>query len=171
MQFFDIVSLKEEADIRKLALRLGYKKILSAGTEIHIISSPGDAKDGKNIIRSNNAEAIAKAIRNNSVIGVIAGEVRLDKKLLEEIRSEEKLLLIPLSDIVCSRHETLQGNIKRARGALREALMSHVKVAVISLAPSRECMLSCMQMLELAKLIGATESGAKEMLCSLGEYI
>ena len=171
MQFFDIVSLKDDADIGKLALRLGYRKILNAGTEIHIIGSPGDAKDGKNIIRSNNSEAVAKAIRNNSVIGVIAGDLRLDKKLLEEIRSEEKLVLIPLSDIICSRHETLQGSIKRAKGTLRDALMSRVKVAVISLAPNRECMLSCMQMLELTKLLGATESGAKEMLCSLGEYI
>jgi hypothetical protein len=169
MQFYDIVALKEEIDLKQLAHRFGYAEIFLVGKDAEIVS---DVKrlneEGSFIVRSGNNETLSKAVRSNSVIGVIVDDSKVSGKFIEELRTHEKLLFIPAAPLVCPAQENRLRNLFWAKGILRTALMGKAKVALVTLASEKECLLSSGQMLEIAKLLGANEKIAKEMLSSLG---
>jgi RNase P/RNase MRP subunit p30 len=171
MQFFDLVALNDGTDLEELAKRLRYKKIFNVGKDLGLISDIKKLSTGmRSVVKSNDEEVLIKAIRNNDVIGVIADD-KISMKLIDELHKRECLLLIPTSTLVCSDQETRVRNLHRAKVMLRNALIGRVRVALVTLAEERACMLSSSQMLEIAGLLGATEKIAKEMLSAIGNFV
>jgi len=172
MQFFDIVALKEEVDLKALGRRLGYKKIFALGKEMELCADANHPGEGKALIVKSGDEAVlVKALRNNSVIGIILDNNKASGRFIEDLRIHEKLLLIPVGPLVCPDRGDVIHSLYRAKSVLRSALMGRASVALVTLAKEKECMLSCSQMLEMAKLIGANDNVAKEMLSVLGSFV
>ncbi len=169
MQFFDIVALKEEIDLEQLAPRFGYRKMFRTGKDVELVGDIGRLNgEGRFIVRSGDGETLSKAVRSNSVIGVIVDDSKVSGKFIEELRTHEKLLFVPVAPLVCPGRESGLRNLFRAKGILRTALMGKAGVSLVTLAEEKECLLSSGQMLELAKLLGATDKVAGEMLASVG---
>jgi hypothetical protein len=169
MQFFDIVALKEEIDLEQLAVRFGYRKIFLLGKDVELVS---DVKrldeEGSFIVKSGNNETLSKAVRSNNVIGVIVDDSKVSGKFIEELRTHEKLLFVPVAPLICPARESRLRSLFWAKGILRTALMGKAGVSLVTLAAEKECLLSSAQMLEIAKLLGANDKVAGEMLSALG---
>ena len=61
--------------------------------------------------------------------------------------------------------------MKTTRHILRTALMGKAAVSLVTLAEERECLLSSVQLFEIAKLLGASDRVAGEMLNSAGDSL
>ncbi len=172
MRFFDIVALKEEMSMEPLARRLGFRRIFLAGKDFEISADIKNlGEEGKHIVRSGNNEVLSKAMRNNAVVGVVLDDGKASGKFIEELRTHEKLLFIPVAPLVCPNQESRLRNLHRAKGILRTALMGKAAVSLVTLAEERECLLSSVQLFEIAKLLGASDRVAGEMLNSAGDSL
>lgn len=172
MQFFDLVALKGSYDSESLARRLGYKKIFELGESVSIVDNAKDLNsDSKKIVRSENEEVLIKALRHNSVIGALAYGNLPCNRIMETIRIKEKLLLLPIARITCLEKGARLQSLFSARRLLRDAMMSKVNISIVTLAEEKEYMLSAVQMLEIAKLLGVEQSVAERMLSVLGDCL
>jgi|SRR5271157_1613335 len=172
MQFYDIVALKEEIDLEGLAGRFGYRKIFLAGKDVEIVGDTMRLNDeGSFIVRSGDNETLSKAVRSNGVVGVIVDDSKVSGKFIEELRTHEKILFVPAAPLVCPGQNSRMRNLHWAKGIVRTALMGKARIALVTLAEEKECLLSSRQLLEIAKLLGATDKIADGMLSSLGSSL
>ncbi|VVB76992.1 Uncharacterised protein [uncultured archaeon] len=172
MQFFDIVALKETADLEPLARRLGYRRIFALGKDAEIVGDVrGLGENGRFIVRSKDNETLLKAMRINSVVGVVVEDGKAEGKFIEELRSRGKLLIVPVAGITCPLAEGRMRALYRAKTLIRSALRGKAGIALVTLAEGRDCLLSRTQMQEMAKLLGADDRAADAMLNSLGDAI
>lgn len=172
MQFYDIVALKEDIGLEKLAGRFGYRKMFLVGKEVEVV---GDLAriggEGSFIVRSADKETLSKAARANNVIGVVVEGGKVDGKFADELRTHEKLLIIPVAPLVCPVQESRMRNLHAAKGAVRTALMGKTRVAMATLAEEKECLLSSRQMLEVARLLCPSDRAAEAMLSAIGDSL
>jgi RNase P/RNase MRP subunit p30 len=172
MRFFDIVALKEEINLERLAERFGYGRVFLAGRDVEVV---GDVRrigeNGRFIVRSGDRETLSKAVRAGSVIGVIVEGEKPDGKFVEELRTHEKILFVPVAPLVCPSQGSRMRGLYAAKSAVRTALKGKARVALVTLAEGRECLLSSRQMLEIAKLLGAGDRAAGEMLSAVGDSL
>jgi RNase P/RNase MRP subunit p30 len=172
MHFFDVVALKGETGLEPLARRFGFRKMFLVGKDVELV---GDTKhlseEGRYIVKSGNNEVLSKAVRSNAVVGVILEDGKASGKFIEELHTHEKLLFIPVAPLICPNQESRLRNLHRAKGMLRAALMGKARVSIITLAEEKECLLSGMQLFEVAKLLGADDRTAGEMLASAGDSL
>jgi len=169
MQFFDLVDF-DEGSLAELTSRLGYKKAFHVGKDIEMIErmQGGGNEKVMKIVQSSNDEVVMKALRQNDVIGAIAANDTISKKALEVLKNNEKLLIIPLSPVVCAEEGARTQKLIRTRLLVRAALMSKARIAIVSMAQCRECLMSTLQMLEVANFLGIEQERAKEALGVLG---
>lgn len=172
MQYFDIVALKDLAGLDALGRRLGFRRMFLVGKDVELAS---DAKrlseEGRYIVKSGDNEVLSKAIRSNAVVGVVLEGGKASGKFIEELHAHEKLLFLPVAPLVCPNRESRLRNLYNAKGILRSALMGKARVSIVTLAEDRDCLLSSMQLFEIAKLLGANDRTAGEMLTSLGDSL
>lgn len=164
MRFFDLVAVP---DAQAMAKRLGYSRIFELGKEFELIHSAKEMTGSNKILASEEKSTMIAALRSNAVIGVVA-QHSMSKRDIDMLRAEEKVIFIPLSKIVKGRNDRT-GALTEVRGWARNAIRGKAKAALVSLADEKECMLSVLQMLEVAKLAGIEEFAAKRMLSTMGE--
>lgn len=170
MRFFDLVAVKDDS-LDALAGRLGFKRMFCVGKDVEIIESLGKSGKAKKIVRSDNIEVLAKSLRENDIIGALPCNSSISKKTLELIKSDEKVLFIPLSIAVCCDEASRIQKLARTRSLIRSALMSKVIISLISLAEEKECLLSSAQMIEVANFLGIDQRMAKDALGVLGDLL
>lgn len=168
MQFFDLVNFQDES-LELLSRRLGYRKMLVAGRDVEIVTKPIPEMRKKGIIVSDDLESVTKALKQNSILGLIAVGSALDKKVLAEIKETEKVLFVPLSRVTCAGGESRAHALARTRSIVKNAMAARVPLALISFAESRECVMSPLQMIEVAGFVGIDQAVAKVALGKLGE--
>lgn len=119
-------------------------------------------KDGdKRIGIGNDPHKLTEALQRGA--GVIAiTDFSMDKTLLAKIKDNDAVLCIPLSVIEKSAHGSRPSLMYRAAALSRYALSKRIELSIASLADSRRYMLSYMQIIELAKLIGIDREKARE---------
>lgn len=166
MAYFDMTEM-ESVPQGKAAV-LGYRKILPSN-EIRIVTEP--LGEGKCIVESQEQGILGRALRRNNVVGVIIKDNELLRMTVEEIRTTDKMLVVPVHGITCSDTRTRMRNIYRAKGLIAFALRAKAKIALVSLAKDPSCMLSSQQMLLLAEFLGASDIQSKAMLSSMGDVL
>lgn len=170
MRFFDLVLIRYDS-LASLATRLGYQKIFEAGREIEIIEGPAGNTGLKKIVMSDDFEAITKALRQNDVIGMMPKSASISKKTLEAIKNADAVLFLPVAQVACEDAVLRTQRLVRMRGWVRSALMAKVTLALVSMADSRESIMSSAQMLEVADFLGISQERAKEALARLGGLV
>lgn len=163
MAYYDLV--KMEAVERKTASILGYKKIFLKN-EIPIVNGP--ESNGKCIVMNGEPGMLSRALRRSNVIGIIIRDNELIRQAVEEAAENGKLLVFPIRDITCTDTRTRMRNLYRMRGLMAFATHSKAKISLVTLAEDESELLSTIQMLEIAKFLGAKEDHAREMLSNLG---
>lgn len=165
-QYFDLVHM---ADVdRGLVSRLGYKRIFSEN-EIKVVDSLKSNNGSKLILRSGEVGKIDRWVRDNNVIGIIIEDYTLVRKIITAIKDNDKLLLFVAGDLTDVDRNARLRNITRMRTLFKSAVHYGVETSLITLAKDCACLLSSLQMVEIAKLIGADEKQAIRMLGSFGE--
>jgi RNase P/RNase MRP subunit p30 len=168
MKFFDLVATGG-GSVQGFADRLGYCRIFSVGTDVEIVEDLKAKGPGKKIVRSDDVEVIAKSLRQNDVLGMLPAKGPVSKKTLEIVKKEDKLLFVPLSEAISQEHSSQA--LVRMRSLIRSAMMSKVRVCVVSLASDRASIMSSMQMLEVSAFLGIDDKKTKEALCALGALL
>ncbi len=148
MRYADIVRFNADDALFK---RLGFSKALVEGTDIAIASKmPGPQIPS--IIRSENPGTIISAIRESNVAGAIFAGFELNKNAIEKIADSDKILFIPASEIIDERTDRNYAAAK-ARKIAVAAHKLKAKVRIVSLASSKEQLLSRVQLDELSRFI------------------
>gem|GEM_PF-1534979 len=155
-----------EVPEKKMGNLLGYKKILGK-KELPVVD--GLSSNNKCIVRGGESGILDRALRRNNVIGIIIKDNELIRMSVEEVKETDKLLFLSVHDLTCVDTRTRLRNLYRMRGLLSFATHSKAKVSLISLAEDESCLLSSIQMIEMAKFLGANEEQAKKMINNLGE--
>jgi RNase P/RNase MRP subunit p30 len=172
MQYFDMVALKDTAGLEALGRRLGYRKIFLVGRDFALAGRLKDLNPNrKALVRGKDEEVLLKAIKESSVVGVVFEDSRPSGKFLDSLNNYEKLLVIPVAPLMCPDQESRLRSLHKTRELLRSAMMSRAEVALATLAEDKACMASSAQMLEIARLIGAGDAAAKEMLGKAGRFL
>lgn len=164
MAYFDLSS--SEITDRRVTASLGYKKIFSS-KELPVLENL-DSNE-RCIVRSGEIGMLRRAIRRNNVAGIMIKDNELLRIAVEEAAENEKTLFISLHDILCSDTKSRLRNIYRARGLMAFAMRSKASISLVSLADSEAGLISTMQMLGMAKFLGASEENAKRIVSRLGE--
>ncbi|HUB92534.1 MAG TPA: hypothetical protein VL945_01090 [Candidatus Saccharimonadales bacterium] len=164
MAYYDLVNM--DAPDRKTASILGFKKIFSK-KELPVVDNLGYT--GRCILASGEAGMLGRGLRRNNVTGIMINDSELIRMAVEEVVDTEKILVLPVHGITCGETRARLRNIYRMRGLMATATRSKAKIALVTMAEDESCMLSALQMVEVAKFIGATEAQAKKMVGAIGE--
>lgn len=159
MKYIDIVQFKVDKGLYE---RLGYRKLLTVGEDLDIVTRHGREKLPF-IIKSKDPNTIFASIRNPYAIGVIFDEAALSKKVIEKVCELKKTIFVPLNEITTSKASDRNTMIYKARKIILAAHRARARICVVSLAASNHQLLSSAQMQEVAKLISG-EKGP-ELLC------
>ena len=152
--------------------RLGFTKIFKAGRDVEMaIQGDGLRPKGSRFIAvGRDMGWLANMIRGGAKALVVERN-DADKKLLAAMRDHGTILLFPMSAV------TELFGLKRTRtmyfmhDMLKEATKAGVRVGFVSLATSRLQMCSYMQLVELAKLIGASEDQARSAISAINREL
>ena len=148
-----------------LAKTLGFEKILSPADKIIVVSEPTSLNPKVQLaILEGRPGYLMKYINDKRVIGIMILGFESDRNLIEHAKHKEKLLVINARDLTACGEREKARNITRARELMKNALHAKVSIAVVSGAEREEDLLSTQQLLELAKMLGASEQQAKLML-------
>lgn len=160
MAYFDLVDMKVPGP--KLQRLLGYKRIFST-EEMPITATPNSPAE-KCIVKSAEQGVLRSALRKSNVMGIMIADNELLRIVIEDSKESSKPIFISSRDFVCA--ETSKGlrNLHRAKTMLRFAMRSRARVALVSMADDASCLLSSMQMLELARFLSGSDEYAKKML-------
>jgi RNase P/RNase MRP subunit p30 len=103
--------------------------------------------------------------------GIIPLEMEVDKRVIESIKENDSMLLIPLNHILTTYGMVRVRNIKMTSRTLEYALKRRINIGFITLASSEGQLVSYMQLIELAKLIGAPENIARSGISEINKHI
>ncbi|MGC8669744.1 MAG: hypothetical protein ACP5TL_01160 [Candidatus Micrarchaeia archaeon] len=169
MKFYDIVldscNLTKETN-----LLLGFEKIAVANRDFVLCDAEKNANCEGGIAIGKDSKSLEKATKRDAK-AVIALDFNLDMSLLESMREHDTVLLIPFSPIESSRGIALSHKLFLASRLLYNARKRNVKVGFITLAHSVVYLESYMQLIALAKLIGAREEEARIGISIVGNII
>lgn len=147
---FDLVRTEFREGLEKI---LGFENIFITGKDINISSNKSriGLSSDKNIIR----------IVRSGCSMVIFDNYRIEGKLIAEMKANESTAYIPLYKITESYKLYRSREIYKASKLLKYLNRKRIDIGFVTFAESVEGMCSYIQMVELAKLIGADEKMAK----------
>lgn len=160
MEYYDIVRSSCSFD-SGLCSKLGFKAIVKAPGEVSIV----DASEGKSDkILGSIAYGGGKPLVSAAKIGAKAiwiTDYLIDKKLLEVMADGSVAAVFAMSDIVLSKGLQRSKTMSRMASLLNYSIKMDVEPCFITLADSQKNMCSYMQLVELAKLLGADDDCAR----------
>ena len=168
--YYDIVfdSCKVDDD---LSARLGFSKIGIIPKDIGFINLETRGPSGeKNVIAAGPVGKLISA-SNSGIASIYVNNAEIDKKLLASMADNGVVLCIALSDIM-EPHGLKRSHLIFKLGRLfAYAKKEGLDVAFVTLARSRSSMCSYMQMIELAKLVGADEDYARKSVSEINKKL
>ncbi|MEM3178009.1 MAG: hypothetical protein QXT36_02375 [Candidatus Micrarchaeaceae archaeon] len=163
MHYFDIIEMHDSIS-EDFASRLGFKKVFNAGSSG--VSIANSVQQGNKIIINPETEAVAKkAARSKNVVAFYASR-NYNNKILRELSDEGKTIIFSARDIIFSGQPVQK--IVWNSDLLKRALHYSVNVALASFARSASEMRSAQQLIEIAKMLGASDTLSKAMLNANG---
>ncbi len=163
MAYYDIVMGSCTHDER-FVQRLGFKRVFSADGIGAVVQGSGTKVPQKPFIAIGHDAGWLTNMMKNGAAALVVERNDADRKLLAVMRDRDATLLVPLGPM------TELFGLRRTRtmyfmhSMVKLAMKMKVRVGFASLAGSRLQMCSYMQLIELAKLVGATEGLAREAL-------
>ncbi|MGC8586694.1 MAG: hypothetical protein ACP5K9_00150 [Candidatus Micrarchaeia archaeon] len=170
MYFFDFVN-SDLGAYAQFTSRLGFRRIFGPGEIAVARKLEGTGSETPGILVTSDSRLISKAARLEGIIGVVFEDLAIRKMLMSELRDYDKFLVFSPMQVVLQDRAEATHRIRRARELFRNAEHIGVKTAIASLAQSIYDVYSSAQLAEIAKLIGASEEGAKRMLNEMGEML
>lgn len=171
MDYYDVVSDSCSID-RELEKTLGYKRIIVLNKEIKLenIDSNKKLTEGKNIVIGINDARLYAAVKSGAKALIMPDSV-IRKKLLEGMSEKRAILCLPLGLIVSSTGLGRSKLVYRMSRLFSYARKSTVEVSFITLAKSNLELLSSLQLIELAKFVGASEEYARYSLSKINKNL
>lgn len=160
MPYYDIVSegCDFSADLQR---RLGFSKIFSIGRDITLYDADKKAGNCEGCIAyGSNASNMIHMARSGAK-AIMIKDFKIEKKLLEIAIDNGCTLLVPFNTIISAYGFERSRNLFKASRFLSYARKNDAKISFISMASSKIWMCSYMQLVELAKMIGASEGEAR----------
>ncbi len=155
----------------KLAKTLGFKELITPKS-VAIISEPARVGQGnQKIILEGKGHYLMKNLSDPRVIAIIISDLEIDRNMIEYARHNDKILIINAAQITTTSENYRSRAISRARELVRNALHYKIKIALCTTAKDPSEILSLQQMLEIAKLLGASEEDAKKMCSNMADAI
>lgn len=118
-------------------------------------------KDQKTICVDSNKARLAKAVQMN-MPAVAVTDFSIDRDLISRIKENDTILCMPFYPILTRSGLDRSRLLYKAKSFLAYAYNKRIRVSFASLAQSNRFINSKMQLVELAKLIGATEEQARQ---------
>jgi hypothetical protein len=167
LEYYDIAYDSCKVD-ESLERSLGYNRIFLANRDIRIIDGRNHRKNeiGKSIFISSGGPDLF-TILNMGPAAVAFQDLRINKKALEQMHDRGIALCLPMSTIMN------QQGLKRSRSTyMMSRLLGHAQsikldVSIVTLARSNTELCSHMQLVELAKLVGADEAYARRSISAI----
>ena len=163
MKNFDIVRFRPDSG---LISRLGYGKVYCAGTDVDIRSRITPSRLPL-IIESGDPGVLITALRDNEVAGIIFEGNNPIRRVVEKASELRKTVFIPIKVLINSEPQE-RGKVL---GNLRKTAYACTKLgtlsSIISLAESKEQMLSSAQILGVAELIIGSGRGPRILRSSM----
>ncbi len=171
LDFYDIVSETCTFD-ENLAKRLGFKKIFTLNKEIRALGHGHEnIKDTENSIAFGKDKNQLLSLVKHGVTAVAINDSYIDKKLMETIKNEKCILCMPMSVITASYGIERSRNIYKMGKLFTYARKKGIEICFASIAGGPSGLNSYMQLIELAKLIGADEKYARHSLSEITKSI
>ena len=159
MRYYDIVAMDHiEAG---LAGRLGFSNIFTK-EDVNVIEKPSGRMPY--LLKSSEPGTIFRALDDSNCIGVVFKDNVPVKKILEKAASSEKPVVMPASELTCVSGPQFMKNTYKLRSVFAACRKAGAGMAIASLSGSDSSLLSAMQLLELAKFVGADDIAAKKLL-------
>lgn len=171
MKYYDLVANSCEVS-GDMAKRLGFEKIFRAGIDIKLIDV--DIEKGTScddcIAYGANKKRLA-TLASSGARGIAIKDMRGDGRLLNIMSENDCILCVPTNIFTSSTGIERSKLIYRAEILLNVARKKHIKVSFISVAESKLHMCSYMQLIEIAKLIGANEQFARSSISTVNKEL
>ena len=90
---------------------------------------------------------------------------------MDELRENEKPIFIPLAEVTGAEESSRIQSMAKMRKLVRSVLMAKVPFVLVSLAGNEECIMSSLQMIEVAGFLGVEPKIAKEAMGRLGDLV
>jgi len=163
LDYFDIAydTCRIDSGLEK---RLGYKRILIAQKDLKIIDNGNKKDEIEGNIFINGREENLVGILNMNPCAIIFSDSKINKKALEQMKERDTTLCIPLGTIISSYGLQRSKNLYLTSKLLDYALGMKIDVSFATFAKSNTQLCSYMQVIEIAKLLGATEEYARNSL-------
>lgn len=152
-----------------LEKRLGYKKIFIANKDIKVIEDTKGNVEDNIIVNSNRLNALA--VLSQSPNAVILSDLRIDKKLMEQMLEKEIAICLPMYMITGNSGMNRSKTLYMMSKLLDYAMSLELDVSFITLAKSSSNLCSYMQLIELAKLLGADEQYARKSVSEINSSL
>ena len=165
-RYFDITTAKFDSGFYK---RLGFYYFFTLGEDVLISDNPQQANKLV-ILSSRNDGKILRHLNTENVIGAIIEGNSRQRLLMEALSKSGKPAFIAANGILNAEPRARIRRLHEARKFVRDSARYKTGIAMVSMAQSREELLSSMQMFELAKLIGLPEEKARSSNEILGRY-
>jgi len=159
VKYFDIARF--EPDMQFLS-RLGYGRVYCIGKDVELAPRPGGTRIPQ-IVASADQGALIAALKDSNVIGIIFEGNDPIKKVVEKAKELGKPVFLPINALIGQgQGQSARGH---ALGRLRKAAYVCAKLGaqarIISLAETKEQMISAGQMAGIADLILGQEEGRR----------
>ncbi|MDE1856748.1 MAG: hypothetical protein KGH98_01545 [Candidatus Micrarchaeota archaeon] len=143
--------------------RLGFARILSAGKDF--AESDIDQKRGAvaTLAIGSDESGLIEAVKRGAK-AVVISDLTIGKKLIETMKANGTVLCLPMSMITETYGDRRVRNTYKMSKLFAYAKKQGLEVSVVSMAASKESMCSYMQLIQLARLIGAEERYARYSL-------
>ncbi len=164
MECYDLVSETCEFD-EQFAKRLGFKKIFAINKDIKAVGHGSESSNVDGIAFGKDKAQLFALVRHGARFIAITDSY-IDKKLMHGIKENKTVLCMPMSIITASYGPERARNTYRMKKLFDAARKMGIEVAFVSMAKTKDYMNSYMQLIELARLVGADERYARY---SIGE--
>ncbi len=162
MPYYDIVFEECKVDDR-LSNMLGFKVgTIPQNIRFIDLDKQGLSGEKKAIVSGPSGKLISAA--NSGVSAVCMQNPDIDKDLIAAMADNGTVLCIPLSDMMGLYGLRRSRHIFKTAKLFAYARKNDVEISFVTLARSRSMMCSYMQLLELAKLVGASEEYARKSM-------
>lgn len=146
MKYYDVVL--EGCDFDEgFAKRLGFERVLRLGA------------GAKGLFIGKEKAALTRAVQHGSAIAIT--DFSLDREVMAKAKDNDAILCVPFAPIARARGLEQARLMHRASELIKYAYRKRIEVSFASLADSRLLMDSRMQLVEMARMIGATEEQAR----------
>lgn len=169
MDFYDIAGRGCELP-EGLSRRLGFKRIFTPGADFRIAYVDERNDFDARLAYGTKKDKLLEHVRRG--VGAVAiADLYMDKKLMEAMRVNHCMLVIPLGAITLTEAGERSKNVYRAGNIIKHARSLDIEVSFATMAGSPNQLLSSSQMVEVSRMAGVEREYARYSLNTLNKKI